>query len=247
MSAVVELAECELGYGRSTVYSELNLELHAGRTALLGPNGAGKSTLLAALAGSLKPKRGRIALGTGPAPWGSSRRHYLASVAWVPQATRAYPGLKVREQVAFAGWLKGMSRTDAWDSALGALRTVGLSDLADRASTTLSGGQLRRAGIASALVHDATLILLDEPTVGLDPLQRDQFLEALERLPDTVSVICSTHLLTEITDTYDELVVVDRGQVRTQRSISAVFSDPAGGDAATALRREYEKWVEREQ
>lgn len=247
MNTVVELLECDLGYGRSTVYSGVSLTFRAGRTALLGPNGAGKSTLLAALAGALKPTSGRIELVGGSTPWGSSRRRYLSAVAWVPQATRPYPGLQVREQVALAGWLKGLPRVEAWESAMSALRTVGLSDLAGRPSTALSGGQLRRVGIASALVHDATLLLLDEPTVGLDPLQRDQFMETLQSLPDSLSVVCSTHLLGEVTGIYDELIVVDRGQVRAQRLISDVFDDGGGGDTSMVLRREYEKWIEREQ
>ncbi len=138
-------------------------------------------------------------------------------------------GLRVREQVAYGGWLKGMSRGAAWDASAGALAKVRMSQLADRRSAELSGGQLRRLGIAQALVHDAEVVLLDEPTAGLDPSQRSAFRKLLAELQDAVSFIVSTHQTEDLAASYRSVVVLDQGRVRYQGSIGEFLGRvPAG-------------------
>lgn len=264
----LQLDQVGVGYGRNTVYRDLSIGFAGGRTALLGPNGAGKSTMLAAIAGALPVSNGQISLTVeSPIQTGAeyersgdataaprlspsdrrTRKQFLAAVAWAPQATRPYSGLRVKEYVALAGWLKGMPKSRAWDAADQALQLVDLADFSQRPSKALSGGQLRRLGIAAALVHDAKVMLFDEPTAGLDPLQRDQFHEVLARLPADVVTICSTHLLDEVSEIYDSLVIVDRGRVVLQHSVDDLLADFPGSSRAAALRAVYEQHVGREQ
>lgn len=214
----LEISNCTFSYGhRPRVFEDLNLEFSSGRTVLLGPNGAGKSTLLSLCADVFRPIRGRISLnGLSPAS-PRSKRAYRATVAWLPQQMGFFPGLSVREHVAYVGWLKGMNRADAWDDSHGALERVGLLDKGSDAVKTLSGGQLRRMGIAGALVHQAEVLLLDEPTAGLDPNQRNRFRKLLLDLPDEVHAIVSTHQIEDVHDVFDRITVLDRG--------SAVYSD----------------------
>jgi ABC-2 type transport system ATP-binding protein len=217
-------------FGPSTpVFDAFSWQTPLGRTVLLGPNGAGKTTLLSLGASALRPVRGRVVAGG----LDTSRRRDLGafrrSVGWMPQQVRPVAGLTAREQVAYAGWLKGMSRSAAWAEALTALTRVGLADEANRRTSQLSGGQQRRAGLAGLLVHAADLFLLDEPTVGLDPGQRSRFRETLHELAEDRPVIVSTHQVDDLTDLFDTVVVLDRGRIRFQGSVTDFMAlAPAG-------------------
>ncbi|MEU6210836.1 ATP-binding cassette domain-containing protein [Streptomyces sp. NPDC047023] len=210
----------------------MDLTISSPATVLLGPNGAGKSTLLGVAATHLKPKRGTVAWHDMTPTGKRGTVAYLRAVAWLPQEIVAVPGLRVREQVAYMGWLKGMSRSAAWDSSRHALDRVGLTDLADRHSHRLSGGQKRRMGLAGALTHRSELILMDEPTAGLDPTQRKNFRGLLDSLRGEVSIVVSTHQTEDLADSYSEVVVLDRGTVRFQGATGefhALAGDTAGG------------------
>lgn len=142
---------------RQPVFGDFSWQIPAGKTVLLGPNGAGKSTLLALGADALRPNRGDIRL--QPLAQAQNERRarravYRRAVGWMPQQIRAVPGLTVQEQVAYAGWLKGLSRDQSWSMATTVLSQVDLAELAGRKTATLSGGQLRRVGLAQVLVHD---------------------------------------------------------------------------------------------
>ncbi|MFD8479992.1 ATP-binding cassette domain-containing protein [Kitasatospora sp. NPDC059673] len=217
----IKISNCSFSYRRGMpVIEQLSISFEPGATVLLGPNGAGKSTLMGIAATALKPKAGEISLGDVTVNGRSAVRAYRRKVGWLPQQVRPVAGLKVREQVAYGGWLKGMDRGSAWDASAAALAKVRLTQLADRRSTELSGGQLRRLGIAQALVHDAEVVLLDEPTAGLDPAQRSAFRKLLAELQDTVSFIVSTHQTEDLAASYRSVVVLDQGQVRYQGSIA---------------------------
>src|SRR5882757_244526 len=214
----LEFAGCSFRYrGRRHVFSQLDLTMPTGRTVLLGPNGAGKSTLLSLAASVLRPQAGTVTYEGLKV----SDRLYRRKVAWLPQNVEAVSGLTAREQVAYVGWLKGMSRGEAWEAARGALAQVELSAAQDRKSAELSGGQLRRVGVAQALVHGAELVLLDEPTAGLDPHQRRVFLDMLAGLPASISVVVSTHDVADLADAADDIVVINHGRV--------LYNGPTGG------------------
>ncbi|MCD0450229.1 ATP-binding cassette domain-containing protein [Actinocorallia sp. API 0066] len=219
----------------------MSLRFAEGTTVLLGPNGAGKSTLLGLAASFHAPAAGKVSFMGVSAGERRARSEYRRRVGWMPQHVAPVAGLTVREQVSYAGWLKGMSRRAAWDGALEALAAVGLGGLAERSAGRLSGGQLRRVGLAQALVHRAEALLLDEPTAGLDPRQRETFRDVLGQVAERAHLVVSTHQTEDLTALYASVVVLDRGR--------PVFTGPtdaflrAGGGS---VERAYDRYVEAE-
>lgn len=208
----VELDSVSFSYGRRKprILNELSYTVPDGFTVLLGPNGAGKSTLLKLACGLNQPTAGTVRLGR----YTSRDQGFLTQVAWMPQNITAMTGLTAREQVAYTGWLKGMSRTNAWNAAATALERVQLRDRAEVKTKHLSGGQLRRVGVASALVHDADVLLLDEPTAGMDPTQRRVFRDLILALAtDEVRVLMSTHDVADLAEEANHVTVLTDGAV----------------------------------
>lgn len=181
------------------------------RSALLGPNGAGKSTLFGIACGALRPHRGTVSVA------GSAVRP--GRVGWMPQTVSALPSLRCHEQVALAGWMQGLGRTEAWSAAADALDAVDLGSRADDRASTLSGGQLRRLGVAEVLVARPDVVLLDEPTVGLDPLQRDQVRSLIADLGDRCQVVVATHLVEDLATAFDTVTVLVDGSIRFDGSV----------------------------
>lgn len=228
------------------VFQGFSWRLGPGRTVVLGPNGAGKSTLLALGASALMPNRGRVTLDDHDVQTRGGRAAIRRTVAWMPQQTRAIPGLSAREQVAYAGWLRGMPRSAAWEAAAESLDRVGLSTEANRLTAQLSGGQQRRVGLAQCLVHGADVWLLDEPSAGLDPGQRARFREILVEVSQSATVLVSTHLVDDIADLYDSVVVLARGEIRFEGTADdfaalAPSPGPLAGEAAYATLVEAER------
>jgi ABC-2 type transport system ATP-binding protein len=224
---------------RAPVLRDFSWTVPPGRTVLLGPNGAGKSTLLSLGADALRPRRGSVHFGNLDARRGA-RSGYRRSIGWMPQEIRAVPGFTTREQVAYAGWLKGLSRRASWEDAPATLVLVGLDQLADRPASTLSGGELRRLGIAQTLIHQAKILLLDEPTAGLDPAQRARFRELITALPRECQIVVSTHQVDDLSELFDTVVVLVRGVIRYADSVGSFLrragtvSDARGAEAAYA-------------
>lgn len=183
-----------------------------GRTILLGPNGAGKSTLLSLAATVLRPRSGRIVLDGRSSQ--SDRGSFRRSIALMPQGSRAIPGFTASEQVAYAAWLRGAPSSEAAAAAGVALERVGLDAKRDDVVSTLSGGQQRRVALAQALVMPARILLLDEPTAGLDPAQRTRFRQLISDLPDDLAVIVSTHQVDDLDELFERVVVLAQGRVR---------------------------------
>ncbi|MEV7782842.1 ATP-binding cassette domain-containing protein [Kitasatospora sp. NPDC088351] len=233
---------------KAQLFTGLALRIDNPATVLLGPNGAGKSTLMALAATQLTPGHGSVSWRGRTATGRGELAAYRRAVAWLPQQVTPVPGLSVREQVAYSGWLKGMSRGAAWHASAGALERVGLAQLADRGGHQLSGGQLRRMGIAGCLAHHSELILMDEPTAGLDPAQRGMFRSLVEDLADEVHVIVSTHQTEDLADTYRHVVVLDQGEVRFQGGTEEFHALAAGASGSPRERAEaaYTRLVERE-
>ena len=189
------------------LFDGLNLTLGdtEGPTVLLGLNGAGKTTLLRLCAGQLKPLAGSITVDAGIAP--------RSAVSLMPQQIRPIPGFKVVEQVAYSAWLTGCSSPESEDRAVTALKAVQLDDHLTDKPDRLSGGQLRRVGLAQALVGEQPIILLDEPTAGLDPAQRHVFRDLLTHLSSTRNLVVSTHDTSEIDSMYTRVSVLDKGHI----------------------------------
>ncbi|MET9293664.1 ATP-binding cassette domain-containing protein [Streptomyces sp. NPDC003077] len=239
--------ECSFQYGQYGQYSRygrkvpvldrLSLEIGQRATVLLGPNGAGKSTLLSIASSWLAPTDGSVSWRGMETHRKSQLARYRRAVGWLPQHVKPMPGLTVRENVAYIGWLKGMSRTEAWDQSAPALERVKLASLADRKSHQLSGGQLRRMGIAGTLVHRSEIVLLDEPTAGLDPSQRKVFRDLVTDLLADVHVVVSTHQTEDLDEMYERVIVLDQGRVRFDGD-TAGFLSLAGPDVPGGRRAE---------
>ncbi|MFE4801299.1 ABC transporter ATP-binding protein [Streptomyces sp. NPDC056708] len=230
---------CTFRYGSRSrpILDRLDLAFSPGHTVLLGPNGAGKSTLLSLGASALFSHSGRVQYGELDPANRKQTREYRNKVSWLPQRPGFLPGLTCREHVAYVGWLKGMRERDAWHAALGAIERVGLTEKINSKIKTLSGGQQQRVAIAQALVHDAELLLLDEPTVGLDPHQRRRLLDLLVSLRGKVHVIVSTHDIGDLDEAFDEVVVLESGRSRFRGTVKE-FADRAAPDCAPGRRLE---------
>lgn len=231
----LEIHDCHFGYRSKPVINGLSYRLPSGTTVLLGPNGAGKSTLLSLMASVHRPRSGRITY-NGVA---STSRRYRRLIAWMPQHITAIPGLTAREQVAYTGWAKGMSNAHAWEQAALALGRVDLTAQSDVRSSALSGGQLRRVGVAQALVHQAEVLLLDEPTAGMDPHQRRLFRDMLARL-ENVTVLLSTHDVADLAEEADHVAVLSGGALAFEGTTEGFCSHaPQGTPAARTPEAAY--------
>lgn len=192
-SLAVRVQDVRFRYGQLSVFNDLSISVATGTAyGLLGPNGAGKSTLMRLLAGRLHQERGEITvLGEKPHP------SLTSQIGYMPQTTALYPDLTVRENVDFFARMYGISPgSQRKSSVLEALELVGLLDRASSPVATLSGGMRQRASLACALVHQPRLLLLDEPTVGLDPELRASFWDHFHRLAeDGVTLFISSHTM----------------------------------------------------
>lgn len=196
-------------YRRKVVFEGLDWTLVRGdRVVLLGPNGAGKTTLMKTCAGLLRPRAGRVATAQHET---ATPQQLAQAVALMPQHVTAVPRLTCREQVAYAGWLAGLPTAEAEQRADGALAAVGLTDHAGNRATALSGGQLRRLGLAESLVRRTEVLLLDEPTAGLDPAQRARFRRVLADLPRDTTVVVSTHETHDIAEAFTRVCILASG------------------------------------
>ncbi|MFF6999718.1 ABC transporter ATP-binding protein [Streptomyces sp. NPDC008313] len=233
----VQLVDVSYAYGRrgANVVSNLSYRVPDGLAVLLGPNGAGKSTLLKLAAGVNLPDSGSVSYGR----LGSQAKEYRAKVAWMPQTITPMAGLTAREQVAYTGWLKGMPRAEAWEAAVHALDRVQMRDHSGVRTKKLSGGQLRRVGVASALVHGADTLLLDESTAGMDPTQRRVFRDLILSLAtDEVRVLMSTHDVADLAQEADHVSILSRGEItfdgRTREFLACAADAPEARRAEVA-------------
>ncbi len=210
--------------GRRMAVDGVDLSLTTGVHGLLGPNGAGKTTLIRALATVLRPAGGDLDL-LGGADLRAVRRR----LGYLPQEFGYYRRFTVREFVEYMAWLKEMPKPDVPGAVQRAIERVGLTDRADHKLKTLSGGMVRRAGIAQAIVNDPAILLLDEPTAGLDPAQRMDFRRLLREFAEDTCVVVSTHLVEDVAAACTDVVLLDAGRVVFQGASAALAA--AGTDA----------------
>ena len=202
-------------YGGVAALAELDLELGPGITGLLGPNGAGKTTLIRILATLLPPSAGQV----GVNGWWTSdlrdRVEIRRRLGYLPQDLGLYPRFTVFEFVDYLALLKELDDpAERHRRVRAALAAVELEDLARRKIRTLSGGMRRRVGIAQAIVADPLLLLLDEPTTGLDPEQRMRFRQLIAGIGEQRTVVLSTHLVEDVAAVCTQVVVLWQGRVR---------------------------------
>ena len=217
-----------LARGDRLVLDAVDLDAGPGLTAVLGVNGAGKSTLLEAAAGVLRPRAGTVAV-AGQDLHGPGRRQALARVALVPQEIDLPGRLRVGELLAYVGWLRAVPRGRRAARVAAVLDEVGLADRVGSAVGTLSGGMRRRVLIAQALLSEPDVLLLDEPTTGLDPEQRANARGLVASVAATRTVVMASHLVEDVRALADRVVVLHEGRVPfagTPAEVGAL--DPTG-------------------
>jgi len=217
--------------GRHLAVDGLDLTLGLGVHGLLGPNGAGKTTLMRALATVVKPAGGRLTLLGEPAGGRADLRRVRRGIGYLPQQFGFYPRFTVREFVEYMAWLKEMPKAAVPGATQRAIDRVGLTAKADARMKTLSGGMLRRAGIAQAIVNDPALLLLDEPTVGLDPEQRLDFRELLRDVGVDSCVLVSTHLVEDVVAACTDVVLINEGRLVHHGTPDDLAAQGGAGDA----------------
>ncbi|AXK36379.1 ABC transporter ATP-binding protein [Streptomyces armeniacus] len=206
----------------------LDLSLGTGVHGLLGPNGAGKTTLIRALATVLRPAGGTLELFGKSAGGAGEHRAVRRRIGYLPQEFGYYKRFTVREFVEYMAWLKEVPKADIPAAVQRAVERVGLADRADERMKALSGGMVRRAGIAQALVNDPSVLLLDEPTAGLDPAQRLRFRELLQEVGADTCVVVSTHLVEDVAAACTDVVLFAEGRLVFQGTPDDLAA--AGGD-----------------
>lgn len=220
----------------------LDLKLSPGLTGLLGPNGAGKTTLLRTLATVVPPWSGQVRLAGEDANVPSALGRVRRQLGYLPQRF-GYPAqFTVSEFVRYSAWLRGVDRSDIETAAREAVAAAGLADHRRVRMRRLSGGMRQRAGIAATIVGDPRLVVLDEPTVGLDPMQRIEFRELLRDIVRRLEacVLLSTHLVEDIAACCDHVSVLAAGRIQFSGSVTD-FAARAKPDApgASDLERSY--------
>lgn len=209
----VVLDSVSQGYGTSIVIRRLSAMFQPGVTALLGPNGAGKTTLLRTLATIVPPRTGTITIDGLTIDRERTARQVRDRIGYLPQDFGYDPHMTVADFVTYAAWLRGFSAGDLPRLVTEALELVDLTDSRRQRMRRLSGGMRKRAGIAWAVVGRPRLVLLDEPTVGLDPRQRLQFRKIITGLRNTI-VVLSTHLIDDVGAICDRVMVLHGGVAR---------------------------------
>ncbi|MER6719017.1 ABC transporter ATP-binding protein [Streptomyces halstedii] len=211
---LLELNDLHQGYRRKSVVRGVSLTLGAGAYGLLGPNGAGKSTLLRTVATADRPTSGSLRLFGEEVRTGRQLRAARRRIGYLPQSF-AYPGdFTVTDFVRHCAWLREVPRRRIPAVSDEAVERVGLTSRAGTPLRKLSGGMLRRAGIAQAVVGEPDLVILDEPTTGLDPHQRVRFRELIRQLSDQSCVLLSTHLVEDLAHTCARIGVLYDGVLR---------------------------------
>ncbi len=192
----------------------IDLDIGAGMFGLLGPNGAGKTTLMRILAGLLRPTRGQAQAFGHDLNTPGGKQAVKALLGYLPQELGLYPDLTAREFLDYVAILKGVTDARARRQQIDEVLDMGrLSDVADRRLKTYSGGMKRRVGIAQALLGAPRLLIVDEPTVGLDPEERVRLRNLLGDLATRATVILSTHIVEDISQSCNDLAVINLGQV----------------------------------
>ena len=220
----------------------LDLLVPTGMFGLLGANGAGKTTLMRILAGLLRPTAGQVRIGGHDVTARAGRQAVQRVLGYLPQDLGVYPDLTAREFLDYIALLKGIDDRPARRRRVGELlEVVALTADADRRLRGYSGGMRRRVGIAQALLADPRLLIVDEPTAGLDPQERIRFRTLLSQLAGERTVLLSTHIVDDIAQTCRELAVLAKGRLvfrgtvdeLTRRADGQVWSVVTAGPAPT--------------
>jgi ABC-2 type transport system ATP-binding protein len=199
-------------FGAKRALGPVSFEIGSGETVgFLGLNGAGKTTALRIFACDLRPSAGTVKVGDIDAV--SNPHEVRKLVGFLPENPPLYGDMLVREYLEFAGRVRGMDRTAVQKRIPGVLEVTHLTDVAGQVISTLSHGYRQRVGVAQAIIHQPKLLILDEPTRGLDPVQIVEMRNMIVNLKEKHTVLISSHILTEISETCDRILVLGQGEI----------------------------------
>jgi ABC-2 type transport system ATP-binding protein len=216
---IICLEDVSFRYGDVQAIDRVSLKLEPGIYGLLGPNGAGKTTLMKILLGFLRPQNGKgVILGHDLA---MHHKQIRSGIGYMPESDCLIPGMDAVSLTSYLGQLSGMPRQESIKRAHDVLYYVGLEESRYRQVETYSSGMKQRLKLAQALVHDPRLLLLDEPTSGMDPGGRREMLELIKDISrkGTMSIIISSHLLPDIETTCQQVLIMNRGRIVAQERI----------------------------
>ncbi|TCL58064.1 ABC-2 type transport system ATP-binding protein [Kineothrix alysoides] len=196
-------------YGSRIAVDRVTLKLQKGVYGLLGANGAGKTTLMRLICGILKPTGGSVSLDGEDV----SSEEYRSRLGYLPQDFGYYPDFTGTDFLLYMAALKGLDRTQAKRKAAELLKLVALQDAGKKKIKTYSGGMKQRLGIAQALLGEPQLLILDEPTAGLDPKERVRFRDLIAQLGKDNIVLLSTHIVSDIEHIADSILMMKNGQL----------------------------------
>ncbi|HEM7408855.1 TPA: ATP-binding cassette domain-containing protein [Clostridioides difficile] len=207
----LEIRNLNFNYKNKKALDNINLTLTDGVVALLGPNGAGKSTLMRLLVTLYETSIGEIELNN--IKYSKNNEKIKANVGYIPQDFDMYNNINGQEYLEFVAKMRGVSKNDLKKHIQKVVSKVNLDKFINKKIGTYSGGVKRRLGIAQALIGDSKLIVMDEPTVGLDPEQRNEFRRLLPEIGKNSIVLISTHIVEDIQFNCDKLIILNQGKI----------------------------------
>lgn len=216
MNLKIEIKDLDKYYGKKQALNHINLTIHQGMFGLLGRNGAGKTTMMKTLATLLKKQSGSITICGVPVEEAASVRKI---VGYLPQDFSMYPNMTVYEAMDYLGVLSGMSKEKRKKRIPLLLEQVNLLENKNQKVKALSGGMRRRLGIAQAILHEPKVLIVDEPTAGLDPEERVRFRNLLCEIAEKRIVILSTHIVGDIEAACENIAVMDQGKILFQGTV----------------------------
>ena len=236
---MIEVSHLTKTYGRHLAVDDVSFAVEDGQICgLLGPNGAGKSTIMNILTGYLSATGGLVTVAGHPLPEEADAAK--ACVGYLPEQPPLYPEMTVEEYLLFAAELKGVKRADRKEQVRKAAHRTGLDNVMLRLIRSLSKGYRQRVGIAQALLGSPKLIILDEPTVGLDPAQVVEIRKLIRELGKAHTVILSSHILSEVQAVCQQVLILSKGKLAASgtleeltagdRSLEEVFMELTGGN-----------------
>lgn len=222
MITEITIENLSKNFGQKQALHQVSLHLEPGMYGLLGRNGAGKTTLMRILSTLLNKSSGTVTVCGIPVEQAKKVRPLIG---YLPQDFSMYPGMSVYEAMDYLGTLSDLSKAERSERIPMLLQKVNLDDCRKLKIKALSGGMKRRLGIAQALLHDPRILIVDEPTAGLDPEERIRFRNLLCEIAEGRIVILSTHIVEDIEKTCQNIAILDKGQIIYQGSLQHFIGD----------------------
>ena len=221
---MIEVSHLTKQYGNHLAVDDVSFTVADGQICgLLGPNGAGKSTIMNIITGYLSATSGQVTVAGHPLPEEADAAK--ACVGYLPEQPPLYPEMTVQEYLTFAAELKGVKKAERKEQVCRAARRTGLETVLPRLIRSLSKGYKQRVGIAQALLGSPRLIILDEPTVGLDPVQVIEIRKLIRELGRAHTVILSSHILSEVQAVCQQILILSKGHLAAAGSLEELTAD----------------------